>query len=97
MCTATQSGFSRGERLLAIDWQDCGWCPVIDVRRRRANEFQMDRISEIMTKTPHGRVAQNRRLRPERGPLSPRVSTKRQISAKFIRYSFARTRLSALL
>jgi len=34
MCTATQSGFSRGERLLAVDWQDCGWCPIIAVQSR---------------------------------------------------------------
>jgi len=40
MCTATQSGFSRGERLLAIDWQDCGWCPVITVQMPRAGAAQ---------------------------------------------------------
>jgi prepilin-type N-terminal cleavage/methylation domain-containing protein len=34
MCTTPQSGFSRGERLLAVDWQDCGWCPIIAVQSR---------------------------------------------------------------
>jgi prepilin-type N-terminal cleavage/methylation domain-containing protein len=32
MCPASKSGFSRGERLLAVDWQDCGWCPIIAVQ-----------------------------------------------------------------
>ena len=43
MCTASQSGFRRGDRPLAVDWQDCGWCPLIAVQlpvaatpRRRA-------------------------------------------------------------
>jgi len=35
-----KSGFRCGERRLAVDWRDCGWCPVITVQtprsRRRA-------------------------------------------------------------
>ena len=33
MRTPPKSGFSRGERLLTVDWQDCGWCPIIDVHQ----------------------------------------------------------------
>jgi prepilin-type N-terminal cleavage/methylation domain-containing protein len=32
MRTAPTSGFSRAERLLDVDWQDCGWCPIIAVQ-----------------------------------------------------------------
>ncbi|MGA3283007.1 MAG: type II secretion system protein [Verrucomicrobiota bacterium] len=32
MCTAPKSGCSRGECFLAVDWQDCGWCPSITVQ-----------------------------------------------------------------
>jgi len=32
MCTASKSGFRHGERPLAVDWQDCGWCPLIAVQ-----------------------------------------------------------------
>jgi prepilin-type N-terminal cleavage/methylation domain-containing protein len=34
MRTAQKSGFSRAERLLAVDWQDCRWCPIIAVQSR---------------------------------------------------------------
>jgi prepilin-type N-terminal cleavage/methylation domain-containing protein len=43
MCVATQSGVSHSQRPVAVDWQDCGWCPLITVQvpvaatpRRRA-------------------------------------------------------------
>jgi prepilin-type N-terminal cleavage/methylation domain-containing protein len=34
MCTAPKSEFSRNQRSVAVDWQDCGWCPVIAVQSR---------------------------------------------------------------
>jgi prepilin-type N-terminal cleavage/methylation domain-containing protein len=43
MCTTPKSASSRHERFVTVDWQDCGWCPLITVRmpvaatpRRRA-------------------------------------------------------------
>jgi len=35
MCTASKSAFDRGERLLAVDWQDCRWRSRIAVQSRQ--------------------------------------------------------------
>jgi len=32
MFTTPKSGFSRGGSRVAVDWQDCGWCPIIAVQ-----------------------------------------------------------------
>jgi hypothetical protein len=41
MRTAQKSGSRRRQRLLAIDWQDCGWRPVIAVQFPRAEAAKM--------------------------------------------------------
>jgi prepilin-type N-terminal cleavage/methylation domain-containing protein len=57
-----QSGLRRGERLLAIDWQDCGWCPLITVQSGWGEA--LGEPSSRHFDAPGARTAESARFKP---------------------------------
>jgi len=67
MRTASQSGLRRRERPLAVDWQDCDWCPLIAVQPRWGEAPD----------EAEGRVVSPRRPKPWTGGPASRPYLKR--------------------